>query len=68
MIPLSNSDCSSLCRYLRDASSFYLLHATTTRDVDRARLLSKMQDKIATKIIRTQCEQILPQLKQIQKT
>lgn len=63
MIPLSNSDCSSLCRYLRDASSFYLHHATTTRDVDRARLLSKMHDKIAIKIIRTQCEQINEQIK-----
>lgn len=63
MIPLSNSDCSSLCRYLRDASSFYLLHASNTRDVDRARLLSKMYDKIAIKIIRTQCEQINEQIK-----
>lgn len=63
MIHLSNSDCSSLCRYLRDASSFYLLHASNTRDVDRARLLSKMHDKIAIKIIRTQCEQINEQIK-----
>lgn len=63
MIPLSNSDCSSLCRYLRDASLFYLLHASNTRDVDRARLLSKMHDKIAIKIIRTQCEQINEQIK-----
>lgn len=63
MIPLSNSDCSSLCRYLRDASSFYLLHASNTRDIDRARLLSKMHDKIAIKIIRTQCEQINEQIK-----
>lgn len=65
MIPLSNSDCSSLCRYLRDASSFYLLHASNTRDVDRARLLSKMHDKIATKIIRTQCEAAIKIIKEI---
>ena len=63
MIPLSNSDCSSLCRYLRDAASFYLLHAGNTREVDRARLLSIMHEKIATKIIRTQCEQIKEQIK-----
>ena len=68
MIPLSNSDCSSLCRYLRDASAFYLLHGNKTRDIDRARLLSIMHDKIALRIIRTQCKNILPQLIQIQKT
>lgn len=66
MIPLSNSDSQALCRYLKDAQSFYLLHSATTKEVDRARLLSVAYHKLARKILRTQCENIKPLIKIIQ--
>ena len=66
MIPLSNSDTSALCRYLKDAKSFYLLHSATTSAVNRARLMSIMHDKLAIKLIRHQCEIIIEQLKDLQ--
>lgn len=66
MIALSNSDTSSLCRYLRGSISFYLQHSKAAKDVNRARLMSILHDKLAIKIIRTQCEQITEQLKDIQ--
>lgn len=67
MITLSNSDTSALCRYLRDASTTLLLHHNKSiRDVNRARLMSILHDKLAIKIIRSQCEQIKEQLKDLQ--
>lgn len=64
MISLSNSDVSSLCRYLRNAAAIMNL-STTTRDIDRARLMSNMHDKLAIKIIRSQCENMLPLINEI---
>lgn len=66
MISLSNSDTSTLCRYLRDAAAFYTVHSITTRDTDRARLMSILSDKVAVRIIRNQCQQLQPLIKDIQ--
>jgi hypothetical protein len=64
MIHISDSDASSLCRYLRTASAI-IVNSHSTRDIDRARLMSKMHDKLAVKIIRSQCEKMLPLINEI---
>lgn len=50
MIALSNSDCSTLNRYLSDAAKLYKQHAVSTRDHDRIRLLNKMIYKLSKKL------------------
>ena len=50
MITLSTSDCSTLNRYLSDAARFYKLHAVSTRDHDRIRLINKMNYKLSKKL------------------
>lgn len=64
MISLSNSDVSALCRYLRDFSAINL-NSMSTREVNRARLMSLMHDKLTIKIIRNQCEKISPLINEI---
>lgn len=68
MIALSNSDVSTLCRYLRDYSAILdspIVISKSTREVNRARLMSIMHDKLAVKIIRSQCEKMLPIINEI---
>jgi len=66
MISLSNSDVSALCRYLRDYSAINpIVISKSTREVNRARLMSLMHDKLTIKIIRNQCEKILPLINEI---
>ena len=66
MIYLSNSDVSALCRYLRDFSAINpIVISKSTREVNRARLISLMHDKLAVKIIRNQCEKMLPIIQDI---
>lgn len=66
MISLSNSDVSALCRYLRDYSAINpIVISMSTREVNRARLMSLMHDKLTIKIIRNQCEKMLPIIQDI---
>lgn len=46
---ISNSDAATLLRYLDGAAQFYDVHAVSTRDVDRARLIRKLLTKLQSK-------------------
>lgn len=65
MIYLSNTDTKALCRYLSDAAKLYRRNASCTSSANRARLVSIIHDKLALKLISSQCEQIKEQLEEI---
>ena len=50
MINLSKTDAGRLCRYLKDAATFYRKHAVSIREQDRARLLLRLMHKIERKL------------------
>lgn len=43
---VSKTDAAAIIRYLEGAAKFYSEHATSSRDVDRARLIRKLLTKI----------------------
>ena len=48
-IRISVTDAKAVSRYLDDAAAYYKAHSSSTRDDNRARLMSKMSRKIKTK-------------------
>lgn len=49
---ISKTDAQIICRYISDAVKLYRQHTTSTRDLNRIRLLNNLQAKLKKKLLK----------------